>query len=263
MESCFDGIADRKDINMDLRDFFNKHPRVAVACSGGVDSTFLMVQAKKYAKDVKAYFVQSAFQPGFELEDARKCCEKAGVKLCVIKVDVLGDKRIADNSADRCYYCKKALFEARIKAAGEDGYTILLEGTNASDDEDDRPGMRALRALGVYSPLRECGMSKAEIRKQAKEEGIFTHAKPAYACLATRIPVGTPITADMLNRVEESERALFAMGFKDFRVRVYHGAARLQIRREEWQMFSEKRREIAKALQPFFSEVFLDILVER
>lgn len=248
---------------MELQDFFKKHPRVAVACSGGVDSTFLMMQAKKYAKDVKAYFVQSVFQPDFELEDARKCCEKAGVMLCVIKADVLADRLIADNPADRCYYCKKTIFEAIKKAAGEDGYETLLEGTNASDDVNDRPGMRALLELGVLSPLRECGMGKDAIRKQAKEEGIFTHAKPAYACLATRIPCGTPITADMLKRIEESEKALFAMGFKDFRVRVYHGAARLQMRGEELPTLLEKRREVVDALRPFFADVFLDMLVER
>lgn len=248
---------------MELKAFFETHKKVAIACSGGVDSTFLVYQAKKYADEVRAYFVKSPFQPAFELEDARVCCDRAGVELRVIEVDVLSCKQIVENPADRCYYCKRAIFEALWQAARKDGFDVLLEGTNASDDVNDRPGMRALQELSVLSPLRICGYTKAMIRKQAGQEGISTHAKPAYACLATRIPQGNRITAELLAKVEESEKALFALGFHDFRVRVFHEAARLQLKTEELPMLLEKRQEVVKALQTYFDEVFLDIAVER
>lgn len=248
---------------MNLKEFFEVHKKVAIACSGGVDSTFLVYQAGKYAEEVKAYFVKSAFQPEFELEDAKRCCAQAGVKLQVVEVDVLADEQVAQNPGNRCYYCKRMIFTSLWKAAREDGFPVLLEGTNASDDAGDRPGMQALQELSVLSPLRECGYTKAMIRRQAKEEGLFTHDKPAYACLATRLPQGTELTSEMLHKIEGSEKALFALGFHDFRVRIFHGAARLQLKTEEIPVFCEKRREVAAALSAYFAEIFLDICVER
>ena len=116
------------------------------------------------------------------------------------------------------------------KAQAEaDGYTVLLDGTNASDQWDDRPGMKALEELGVLSPLRLCGVTKDEIRHRSREAGLFTWDKPAYACLATRVPTGTEITVELLQKVEKSEEALMKMGYKDLRIRLFSGAARVQL----------------------------------
>ena len=248
---------------MELIDFFRAHPKVAVACSGGVDSAFLLYEAKQFAQDVSAYFVKSVFQPAFEAEDALKCCEQAGVKLHVIEEDVLNSELVSSNPPDRCYHCKKAIFTRILEKASEDGYDVLLEGTNASDEIQDRPGMRALAELGVKSPLRECGYTKSRIREEARRAGLFVHNKPAYACLATRIPCGTPIKQEILEKIECAEKKLFELGFTDFRVRVFHEAARIQLKEEEIGLFCEKRAEVQRLLGTYFDIILLDIGVRR
>ena len=248
---------------MELKEFFKLHPKVAVACSGGVDSAFLLHEAARFAQDVGAYFVKSVFQPAFEQEDALKCCEQAGVSLHVIEADVLSSERISSNPPDRCYHCKKEIFTRIQEQASKDGFDVVLEGTNASDDAQDRPGMRALAELGVKSPLRECGYTKARIREEARRAGLFVHNKPAYACLATRIPGGTAITQAMLEKIEGAEQKMFGLGFTDFRIRVFHDAARIQLKDTEMEMFCEKRAEVAQALRPYFDTILLDLGVRR
>ena len=148
--------------------FFAEHPEVAIAFSGGVDSAYLLYAASKYAKRVKAYYVQTAFQPRFEREDATRLAKELNVQMEILSVDILQDQSISSNPADRCYHCKKTLFSRILDAAKEDGFTILLDGTNASDEASDRPGMRALAELSVRSPLRECGLSKHAVRALCK-----------------------------------------------------------------------------------------------
>ena len=244
---------------MELRDFFQECPKVALGFSGGVDSAYLLWAGRHWGCDLTAYYVRTAFQPEFEYEDARRLAEEVGVPLRVVEADVLSVPLAAANGPDRCYHCKRALFALLWEAARRDGHTLLLDGTNASDDAGDRPGMRALRELEVRSPLRECGLTKAEIRAQSKEAGLFTWNKPAYACLATRIPTGTAITAGDLERVEAAEGALFALGFTDFRVRLLSGAARIQLPADQWDRASEQREAIRKALSPRFDAVLLDL----
>ena len=175
---------------MTLEQFFAEKREVAVAVSGGVDSADLLYAAKRYAARVKAYYVSTAFQPEFELEDARRLADELGADMLVLHVDVLSNSAVTANPSDRCYHCKNTLFRQILRAAENDGFPVLLDGTNASDDAGDRPGMRALRELSVRSPLRECGLTKAEIRRLSREAGLFTWDKPAYACLATRIRTG-------------------------------------------------------------------------
>ena len=186
----------KEEIN--IKEFFEKYPNVAIALSGGVDSVFLVYMAKKYAKSVKAYFVKSVFQPEFEKKDAEKICRQLGVDLKILNVDVLSNKLVTDNPVNRCYYCKQGVFGTILEAAKNDGMTVILDGTNASDDADDRPGMKALQEMKVLSPLRMCGYVKSEIRKQSKEAGLFVYNKPSYACLATRIPTGTEIDEEKI-----------------------------------------------------------------
>ena len=164
-----------------------------------------------------------------------------------------------DHTSLRWGYSTCACAAALAAAARADGYGEMMDGTNASDDAADRPGMRALAELAVLSPLRLCGIGKAQVRALSRQAGLFTWDKPAYACLATRIPAGEAITAGLLRRVEGAEGALFALGFSDLRVRVFAGAARLQLPAEQLVCAAERRGEIRAALAPWFDAVLLDL----
>lgn len=244
---------------MELSDYFYAHPKAALAFSGGVDSAYLLYEAVRNGADVRPYFLKTAFQPAFELSDAQRFADALGVRLTVVERDILRCREVAENPPDRCYHCKKALFGTLREQSLKDGYALLTDGTNASDDADDRPGMRALRELDVASPLRECGLTKDEIRRRSASAGLFTASKPAYACLATRIPTGTPLTSDALRRVENAESALFRLGFTDFRVRVFHNAARIQLPSGQWDAAPSQRADILAALKPYFEIVLLDL----
>jgi uncharacterized protein len=244
---------------MDLKTFFTENPRFAIAFSGGVDSSYLLHEARMFGCDVKAYFIKSPFQPQFELDDAAKLAYMISVPMAVGALDVLSNPDITQNPADRCYHCKKAVFSRIWELARADGYTVLCDGTNASDDAGERAGMRALDELGVRSPLRESGLTKKQIRKLSCEAGLFTHDKPSYACLATRIPVGTAITDDLLTRVDQAENAMHGLGFSDFRIRWYDGAARIQIPESQFKGVVDKRKKIVDAVSPYFDAVLLEL----
>ena len=244
---------------MTLAEYFSTHPRAALAFSGGVDSAYLLWAGKHYGCDLTAYYVHTAFQPEFEFRDAQRLAQEVGVPMVVVEADILSVPLAAANGPDRCYHCKTALFTQLWEYARRDGHTLLLDGTNASDDAGDRPGMRALRELAVESPLRLCGLTKADVRAASKEAGLFTWDKPAYACLATRIPTGRTITKEELERVEKAEDALFALGFTDFRVRLLADAARIQLPEGQWDRAAGQRREVLAALKPWFSAVTLDL----
>lgn len=244
---------------MKLEEFFGEVKEAAAAFSGGVDSAFLLWAAKTCGCRVRAYYARTVFQPAFELEDARRLCRELDVPLSIVDVDILAVPEVLANGPERCYYCKQALFSALWDAARQDGFDTMLDGTNASDDAGDRPGMRALRELEVRSPLRECGITKSQVRAMSKEAGLFTWNKPAYACLATRIPTGTAIEAPVLQEVEQAEAALTELGFSDFRVRVLKTAARIQITEDQMPLVMEKRAEITDRLRAWFPAVLLDL----
>lgn len=244
---------------MTLEEFFRDNPRAALAFSGGTDSAFLLWAAARYGAQVRAYFVKTAFQPAFELRDAQRLAQELSMPLTVVEADILAVPGAAENGPERCYHCKRALFTRLIETARADGFSLLLDGTNASDDAGDRPGMRALRELSVRSPLRECGLTKEDVRRLSREAGLFTWNKPAYACLATRVPTGTAISADTLKAVERAEDTLSSLGFSDFRVRVFAGAARIQLTEKELSRALEQRSGIVQALHPLFSAVLLDL----
>lgn len=246
---------------MDLNSFFQDNPRAAVAFSGGADSAYLLWAARACGATVRAYYVKSSFQPLFELADAVKLCRALAVPLTVLPVDVLSDEAIARNDSLRCYSCKRRIFTAILKAAARDGFDLLLDGTNASDEASDRPGMRALSELQVLSPLRLCGLTKADIRKKSREAGLFTWDKPAYACLATRIPTGTAITPEALRATEAAEGYLASLGFSDFRVRFFDGAAKLQLPEAQLPRLLACREEIFRQLSPLYDGVLLDLEV--
>jgi len=243
-----------------LSDYLKQYPQVAVAFSGGVDSSYLLFAAKAAGCDVRAYFIKSQFQPQFELDDAMKLADYIGVPLTIGALDVLCDPDVSENPPDRCYYCKNAILSKLWELAGADDIPVLCDGSNADDDESDRPGMRAGREHGILSPLRECGLTKADVRRLSKQAGLFTHDKPSYACLATRIPAGTAITEEMLKKIELAEGALFDLGFSDFRVRIIPpNGAKLQLPADQWDSAAARREEILAALPGDFDSVALDM----
>ena len=246
---------------MELERFFAENPCAAVAFSGGADSSYLLYAAVKAGANVKAYYVKTAFQPQFELEDAKKLAGELGTPMQVLPLDILCDQAVKANPPDRCYHCKKRIFSAIRAAAAQDGFSVLLDGTNASDDAGDRPGIRALKELSVRSPLREAGLTKAEIRRLSKEAGLFTHDKPAYACLATRIPTGETITAEKLCRTEWAETYLAGLGLRDFRVRAMGNTAKLQVRASDLNLVVTHREQIAAELGKAYEGVLLDLEV--
>ena len=245
---------------MELSDFFRENPRAALAFSGGTDSAYLLYEALQCGAEVRSYYVKTPFQPRFELDDALRLTKELGTELTVIEYDILDDGLVAANPADRCYHCKKKLFGLLLRErAANDGLSLIIDGTNASDDAGDRPGMRALGELCVRSPLRECGLTKAEIRARSKEAGLFTWHKPASACLASRVPTGRPIERELLQRVEGAESELFALGFTDFRVRLFHEAARIQLPAAQMAAALERRGDILARLKKYFDTILLDM----
>lgn len=245
---------------MTIKEFFKDNKKAALAFSGGTDSSFLLYAGRKFGCDLKPYFIKTAFQPQFELADAQKLCDDLHVPLTVIDYDILSQRDVSSNPQDRCYYCKRILFSTLTQRASEDGYSLLIDGTNASDDPADRPGMRALRELSVRSPLLECDISKAEVRMLSRAAGLFTWNKPSYACLATRIKTGTAIRAKTLQAIEWSEDALREMGFSDFRIRVTGNTAKLQLPTNQMNHAVNLQEKIIQILSAHFDEIVLDLV---
>lgn len=246
---------------MTLNEFWKENPKAAIAFSGGVDSSYLLYTAVRAGAKVTAYYADSAFQPTFEGEDALRLAKDVGAELKILPLSVLEVPKVAENPANRCYYCKRAIFSALIAAAAADGYDLILDGTNASDPISDRPGMEALRELSVRSPLRECGLTKSEIRELSRQAGLFTWDKPAYACLATRVPAGETITAEKLEKTEKAEDFLRSLGLRDFRVRLLKGCARIQVPEGQLELVLKNRETILEKLRQWYAGVVLDLEV--
>ena len=245
---------------MQLNEFFKQNPRIAVAFSGGVDSSYLLFAAKEAQCDIHAFFIKSAFQPQFELDEAISIAKNLEIPLTVDIFNILSEQEVTDNTPERCYICKTKILNRLWTLARENGFNVLCDGTNADDDESDRPGMKALREQGVLSPLRICSLDKNEIRKLSKLAGLPTHNKPAYACLATRVPTGTEITRHYLEIVERAEKSLFEMEFSDFRVRIVPPkTAKLQVSGDQWDYAAKHRKEIIDKLGSDFDNIVLDL----
>lgn len=243
---------------MTLEEYFKQHPCAALAFSGGADSAYLLYVAVKCGSYVRPYYVKTQFQPQFEFEDALRLTDELKVEMRVIEKDILSVPEVSSNPADRCYYCKRQIMGSILDAAVRDGFSLLMDGTNASDPVADRPGMRALTELQIQSPLRLCGLTKEKIREESRSAGLFTWNKPAYACLATRIPSGQTILAEDLARTEKAEEILSNLGFSDFRVRLRANKALLQITENQMPAVHEQWEKILQLLGPFYEAVELD-----
>lgn len=242
-----------------LYNYLKQFDNAGVAFSGGVDSAYLLFASLKCIPKVEAFFVKTAFQPEFELEDAKRVCDALGVKLNVIELDILKNDKVCSNPENRCYFCKKEIFSLITAEAKNRGFTNVFDGTNADDDIDDRPGYTALQELGIISPLKICSVTKEDIRRQARKKGIDVWDKPSYACLATRVPYGTHIDGEILNITQQAEKKLFDMGFSDFRIRYRNGSALIQIKKDDFDMLLSRRDSIYNELSQYYNGVFLDL----
>ncbi len=241
-----------------LKKFFREHPSGVLGFSGGCDSAFLLYAALDCGARVRPCYVKTPFQPEGELVHARRFSESLGVPLEVIELDILSDSLVACNSARRCYFCKKHIFSAVARRAFRDGLNLIMDGSNASDAPSERPGMRALSELSVRSPLRECGLSKNDVRRLSRKAGLSTWDKPADSCLATRVKSGETLTVDVLCRVEKAEAALKKLGFSNFRVRISGNHALAQFSEKQLDRALSLGDTVTGALEEFFARAEVD-----
>lgn len=256
-------MEDREQKMRKLSEYLAGLGSVAVAFSGGVDSTFLLQAAKDVLGDgVIALTAVSDFFPDRERREADAFCRERGIRQIICREEILKVPGVAANPANRCYLCKRALFEMFLAQAKRQGFSHVAEGSNLDDLGDYRPGLQAIAELGILSPLRECGFSKEDIRALSKEMGLPTASKPSYACLASRFAYGEEITSEKLAMVDQAEQLLLDLGFTQMRVRIHGTLARIEVLPEDFPRLAEPalRREIAEKLKTYgFSYVTADL----
>ena len=223
-----DKLLEKKIKN--LKNYITSLDSAVVAFSGGVDSTFLLKLSSDILKDkVVAVTAKSSTFPQFELEDSETLARELGVKQVTIETNELKNKKFSSNDKERCYWCKNELFELISNFAKKNNFKYILDGSNYDDISDFRPGAKAAKKWEVLSPLRQAGLTKEEIRTASKVLGLPTWDKPAAACLASRIPYGTKITEDLLQKISRAESALKKLGFRQVRVRHHGNIARIEL----------------------------------
>ncbi|MCL2159172.1 MAG: ATP-dependent sacrificial sulfur transferase LarE [Oscillospiraceae bacterium] len=248
-----------------LKENIQKLKKIAVAYSGGLDSTFLLKVCRDVlgADNVIAVSAKTDLQAKRENEGSAEFIAKEKISHYAIEFyDYFDLACFRENPPDRCYYCKKEIFLKIIDLADKKGFAIVADGTNADDIKDYRPGGRAIKELNVKSPLLEAGLTKEEIRALSKRLGLHNHDRPSPACLATRFPCGTAITPERIEMVNAAENCLFDLGFEQFRVRYHGDVARIEVSSEEIRRFFdfEFMQEIAsKIKEAGFLYVSLDL----
>lgn len=244
-----------------LKEHIKSLKSVAVAFSGGVDSTFLLKVSHDILGDnAIAITVRSCLFPEREFYEADAFCKKEGIKQIVLECDPLTIEGFRDNPANRCYLCKQKLFERILEVAEEHNMQYVLEGSNMDDTRDYRPGMKAVKELDIKSPLQDVNLYKQEIRELLKKLDLQTWDKPSFACLASRFVYGETITKEKLKMVEQAEQMLLDLGFHQVRIRIHGTMARIEVMPDEFENVLKYRNEITEKLKVYgFSYVSLDM----
>ncbi len=233
----------------------------AVAYSGGVDSTFLIkVAYDTLGKNALAVTATSSTYPQREFEDAKRFVRSIGIPHVIIHSEELDIAQFSGNPPDRCYYCKKELFWKIQQIAKERHLNAVLDGSNADDAFDYRPGAKARNELGVRSPLKEVGLTKQEIRDLSASMHLNSAEKPQFACLASRFPYGVKITKERLKQVESAEEYLFSLGIKQSRVRYHDHIARIEVTTDDFPIILTHAKQIMKCFKTLgFTYITLDL----
>jgi uncharacterized protein len=232
------------------RDVIARTAGALVAFSGGVDSTFVLAVAREVLGDrAVALTAHSPSVPQAERAEASALAARLGARHLVVESRELEDPRYVANASDRCYFCKSELYRLCGEAAREQGLAAILDGFNADDRRDHRPGHRAAEERAVRSPLAEAGLTKAEVRAWSEAYGLPTWDKPQMACLASRLPYGTPVTIERLGQVERAEERLHALGLRQLRVRHHGDIGRIEVAAEEMERAFARRAEVVAAVR--------------
>lgn len=224
-----------------LEKLLGKLGKVVIAFSGGVDSTFLINFARQILgkENVLGVTIKSGFIASHEIYEVKSLVKKIGIKHQFINIDTF-DKTILNNPPDRCYFCKKEIFTRIKKLALKNRFQFILDGSNFDDISDYRPGLKALKELDIISPLLECEITKGEIRQYSRKMNLPTWNKPAFACLASRIPYNEPITTCKLQMVEQGEQFLKKNGVTQYRVRLHDNLGRIEVHKNDFRLFYDE-----------------------
>jgi uncharacterized protein len=238
-----------------------KMKSVAIAYSGGADSTFLVnVSYNELGKNAIAVTATSSTYPQRELKQAIDFTKKLGINHIIISSEETEIDEFSKNPSNRCYYCKKELFTKIKQIANDEKINFVLDGSNVDDESDYRPGMKALKELGIVSPLKDVGLTKKDIKELSQDMKLDTWNKPAFACLASRFPYGTKITKSRLKMIEKAEDYIRNIGVEQFRVRFHNEMARIEVLKEDFPKIIDNSEEINREFKKLgFNYITLDI----